>query len=209
MKFEATTQKTLSPNARDWDHELADTTLLPPRVWTEPGYNPRQYANAGLLLGSLAGCTSLLTNVIGSVLWPAITGEPQHPLRIIQIYLTFPLGESALALNSGVVLALGCVMYLVTGMVYGIVFELAISCFIPNAGWRGRLVACSFLALAVWIVNFYGVIAWLQPLVLGGRWIVELIPWWVAFITHLIFGWTVAMLYPVAASGGQTECRMQ
>jgi hypothetical protein len=208
MKLEATTQKTLSPNARDWDRELVDATLLPPRVWTEPGYNPRQYANAGLLLGSLAGCTSLLTNVIGSVLWPAITGDSQHPLRIIQVYLTFPLGESALALNSGVVLALGCVMYLITGMVYGLVFELAISCFIPNAGWRGRFVACSFLALAVWIVNFYGVIAWLQPLVLGGHWIVELIPWWVAALTHLVFGWTMASLYPLGVTQAKTATPM-
>jgi hypothetical protein len=154
---------------------------------------------AGLWLGSLAGCTSLVANVIGSVLWPAISGAAQHPLRMIQVYLTFPLGETALALDSGVALALGCLLYLATGMLYGVLFELAMSWFIPNAGWRARLLACSLMALAVWIVNFYGVLAWLQPLVFGGRWIIELIPWWVGALTHLVFGWTMALLYPLGA----------
>jgi hypothetical protein len=57
------------------------------------------------------------------------------------------------------------------------------------------------LALAVWAVNFYGLLAWLQPLVLGGHWIVELIPWWVGALTHLVFGWTMALLYPLGVLG--------
>ena len=64
-----------------------------------PGYRAARYIWAGLFLGGIAGCTSLLFNVIGSVLWPAISGEAQHPLRIIQVYLTFPLGETALQLG--------------------------------------------------------------------------------------------------------------
>jgi hypothetical protein len=50
------------------------------------------------------------------------------------------------------------------------------------------------------VVNFYLLLAPLQPLLLGGRWIAELIPWWVAALTHLIFGWTVALLYPHGAT---------
>jgi hypothetical protein len=46
------------------------------------------------------------------------------------------------------------------------------------------------------VVNFYLLLSWLQPLLFGGRWIAQLIPWWVAMITHLVFGWTVAALYP-------------
>jgi hypothetical protein len=135
-------------------------------------------------------------NVIGSVLWPAITGQEQHPLRLIQVYLTFPLGESALQLNSGALLALGCVLYLVTGMLYGVVFTLAVSYILPRANLSVRLVVCSVLSLVVWVVNFYLLLSWVQPLLCGGRWIAELIPWWVAMITHLVFGWTVAVLYP-------------
>jgi hypothetical protein len=191
-------QHTSNPT-NDWGQELADTTICPPQLWEEPGYRASQYAKAGLWLGSLAGCTSLLVNVVGSVFWPAISGEAQHPLRLVQVYLTFPMGESALALDSGTALALGCLLYLATGMLYGVLFELAMSWFIPNAGSRARLLVCSIMALAVWIVNFYGILAWLQPLVFGGRWIIELIPWWVGALTHLVFGWTMAMLYPFGA----------
>jgi hypothetical protein len=183
-----------------WDDELAGAVLMPPQAWQELGFNAVRHANFGLLLGSVAGCTSLVFNVIGSVLWPTITGQPQHPLRLIQVYLTFPLGESALQLNSGVLLALGCVLYLATGMLYGVLFVLAMSYLLPRADVWARLAACSILALIVWTVNFYLLLAWLQPLLLGGRWIAELIPWWVAVITHLIFGWTVAVLYPVSTT---------
>ena len=182
--------------AQQWNDELADAIVMPPRVWQEPGYDAFHYAKVGLLLGIVAGCTSLVLNVIGSVLWPPISGEAQHPLRLIQVYLTFPFGESALHLNSGLVLALGCVLYLVTGML----FVLAISYVLPRADVGARLVACSILALVVWTVNFYLLLDWLQPLVVGGRWIAELIPWWVAALTHLLFGWTIAVLYPVGDS---------
>src|SRR3990172_5722090 len=139
--------QSLHDRARQWDEEL--TSILPPlplRPWTDPGYSPARFVWAGLLLGSLAGCTSLIVNVIGSVLWPALSGEVQHPLRLIQVYLTFPLGESALTLDSGALLALGCLLYFGTGMLYGMLFELAISYIIPNAGVWARLVACSILA---------------------------------------------------------------
>ena len=199
MNLEAKSEKnqTHQEPTRQWDDELADINLMPPQVWQEPGYDAFHYAKVGLLLGSLAGCTSLIVNVIGSVLWPAISGEAQHPLRIIQVYLTFPFGESALQLNSGFVLALGCLLYLSTGMIYGMLFELAISYFLPRAGRWSRLIACGILALFVWMVNFYVLLAWLQPLLFGGRWIIDLIPWWVGALTHLVFGWTMALLYPL------------
>jgi hypothetical protein len=88
-------------------------------------------------------------------------------------------------------------MYLATGMIYGMLFVLALSYFLPNASVPGRLAACSVLAIAVWLVNFYGILTWLQPLAFGGRWINDLVPWWVAGLTHLLFGWTLAIVYPL------------
>ena len=180
---------------RRWSDDLADNIEIPPQTWQDAGYDAFHYAKVGVLLGIVGGCTSLVMNVIGSVLWPAISGEAQHPLRLIQIYLTFPLGESALMLNSGMLLALGCILYLATGMLYGVGFVLAMSYLFPNARLRERLATCSILALLVWAINFYLLISWLQPLLLGGRWIVELIPWWVGAVTHLVFGLTIATLY--------------
>jgi hypothetical protein len=131
-------------------------------------------------------------------------GESLHPLRIIQVYLTFPLGQRALQLDGGAVLVLGCMLYLGTGMLYGMLFELTSSYFLPHAGVRARLVSYSILALIVWLVNFYGLLLWLQPLLLGGRWIVDLMPWWVGAVTHLVFGWIMALVYPFAASDQAT-----
>jgi hypothetical protein len=200
MNFDTHSEETQRLTDSDGQRDVGmPDIILPasPPAWQEPGYKAFHYAKAGFWLGSLAGCTSLIVNVIGSVLWSAIPGESQHPLRIIQVYLTFPLGETALQLDSGVLLALGCLLFLATGMLYGMLFELVISFFLPRAGVRARLVACSLLALAVWMLNFYGLLIWLQPLLFGGSWIVDLVPWWVGAITHLVFGWTMALVYPL------------
>lgn len=200
MIIEVLPDGTQSPREPDkeWSDELAKILPPVPLRPLAPAYDFSHYAGIGLWQGALAGCVSLLVNIIGSVLWPAISGTAQHPLRLIQVYLTFPLGESALRLDSGMLLALGCLMYLATGMLYGMLFVVVLSYVLPNAGVGGRLVACSVLAIAVWGINFYGLIAWLQPLLLGGRWIVDLVPWWVAALTHLVFGWTIALVYPLA-----------
>jgi hypothetical protein len=181
--------------APSFDSELPDEIVpLPLGPWPETGYRVRSFAKSGALMGGIAGCTSLLANIMGSVLWPAVSGQEQHPLRIIQVYLTFPLGESALQLNSGLILALGCLLYLVTGVIYGMLFEIVLSYLLPHATLYARLVGCTILALGLWLINFYGLLLWVQPLFAGGRWIIELIPWWVAAVTHLIYGWTIAVL---------------
>jgi hypothetical protein len=194
--------KTVEPrehtNPQHYADDLADTIQIPPLTWQDPGYKGLHYAKVGLLVGALAGCTSLVFNVICSLLWPTITGEAQHPLRLLQVYLTFPLGESALQLSGGLALALGCVLYLGTGALYGMLFVWAISYVLPRAGLSARLIVCSILALIVWVTNFYVLLAWLQPLLFGGRWIVELTPWWLGGLTHLVFGWTIALVYPLA-----------
>jgi hypothetical protein len=190
-----------SPSDADdgWTKDLIEVLPPIPVRPLQPNYRLAHFAGAGLWQGALAGCTSLLLNVIGSLLWAAIGGAGHHPLRLIQVYLTFPLGESALGLESGRLLALGCLTYLATGMLYGMLFVIVLSYFMPNAGLRGRLVACSLLAIVVWLANFYGIISWLQPWLFGGRWILELIPWWVAMLTHLAYGWTIALVYPLAS----------
>jgi len=185
---------------RNGNEDLTDIILIPPQAWQDAGYNVFHYAKIGLALGILGGCTSLVLNVIGSAIWPAFSGQAQHPLRLIQVYLTFPLGESALTLNGGIVLALGCILYLVTGMLYGVLFTVVISYFVPYASLWARVLVCSILAVFVWAINFYLLLTWFQPLLVGGGWIADLIPWWVAASTHLVFGLTVAVLYPIGTT---------
>jgi hypothetical protein len=173
MNVKAKSNRTISLHIpiKEFDEQLPDTIIpVPLRPWPEAGYTAWPYLKAGIVLGGFAGCTSLLMNIIGSVFWPAIGGEEQHPLRLIQVYLTFPLGESALQLNSGALLALGCMLYLCTGMLYGMLFAFLMSYLLPHAKLGARLIFCSILALGVWAINFYALLAWIQPLVwsLGG-----------------------------------------
>lgn len=81
---------------------------------------------------------SLLFNVIGA----PIAGKT--PLELIRVYLTFPLGEKALELSNsgqggyavgdGMILAIGCCLYLATGMLLGIPVYLCLPDSRPEAG---------------------------------------------------------------------------
>jgi len=164
--------------------------------WQRRGFYTSYYATTGFLLGSLGAAVSLLANIIGSLVWSQLAGVPQSPLRLIQVYLTFPMGESALGIDNGLTLAIGCCLYLGTGMLYGILFQLGLARFAASATLTARLAYATVFAIVLWLVNFYGILAWLQPLLLGGSWILDLIPWWVAAMTHLAYGWTMAVVYP-------------
>jgi hypothetical protein len=164
--------------------------------WARKGYYLTYYGTAGFFLGMVAALSSLMFNIIGA----SIAGK--NPLQLIKVYLTFGLGERALdpALGSGLALAMGCVLYIATGMLLGIVFHVILTRYAAQAGLLGRLAWASVIAVAVWLVNFYVLLSWIQPLLFGGNWITSTdpvyLPWWVALATHLVFGWTMALIYP-------------
>ena len=164
--------------------------------WARKGYYLTYYATAGFFLGMVAALVSLMFNIIGA----SIAGE--NPLQLIKVYLTFGLGGRALdpAFDSGLALAMGCVLYIATGMLLGIIFHVILTRYASRAGLLGRLVWASAIAIAVWLLNFYVLLSWIQPLLFGGNWITSTdpvyLPWWVALATHLVFGWTMALIYP-------------
>jgi hypothetical protein len=182
--------------ARVAELEEEVTAAEPPSLeWTR-GYYLTYYATTGFFLGMLAAVASLAFNIVGSL------AVGQHPLQLIRVYLTFGLGGRALDLHlhggeGGLMLIIGCCLYIATGMLLGTIFQVVLSRFAGQAGLGQRLVLASALGLTVWIVNYYLLLAWIQPLLFGGNWIVALIPWWVAALTHLVFGWTMALLYPL------------
>jgi hypothetical protein len=164
--------------------------------WKPMGYYAAYYATTGFMLGILGAAASLLLNVVGSTL------VGRHPLELIRIYLTFPLGEKALSLGleDGLVLTIGCCLYLGTGMLLGIVFQMVLARFAMNgrpSSLGFRLYIASALALAIWAFSYYGVLSWLQPLLFGGDWIVRLVPWYIGALTHLVYGWTMALIFPL------------
>lgn len=156
--------------------------------WTSSGYYTTFHILAGMMLGFLGAASSLLFNIVGSML------VKQHPMELIRVFLTFPLGEKALHAESGAILALGCCLYLGTGMVYGALFHVFLSRFFAKASKQKRFIAASLMGLVLWVINFYGILSWLQPAAFGGDWIVRLVPFWVAALTHLVFAWTMLLV---------------
>jgi hypothetical protein len=182
--------------ARVAELEEEATAAEPPSLeWTR-GYYLTYYATTGFFLGMLAAVASLVFNIVGAL----VVGL--HPLQLIRVYLTFGMGGRALDLHlhggeGGLMLIIGCCLYIATGMLLGTLFQVVLSRFAGQAGLGQRMVLASALALTVWIVNYYLLLSWIQPLLFGGNWIVALIPWWVAALTHLVFGWTMALVYPL------------
>jgi hypothetical protein len=169
------------------------TAMETAQPWQPPPNYLTYQVMAGCVLGMFGAAVSLLFNVIGSL----VAGLP--PLKLIQIYLTFPLGKAAESVDDGLTLAIGCCLYLATGMVLGVPFQLALSRCKPGTPWSRKFFLVTGLSLALWICNYYLILAWLQPLLFGGNWIVRDIPPWVAAATHLVFGWTMLLVQPLGA----------
>jgi hypothetical protein len=187
----------LRARVKQLEAELAQKA--PKDEWPPRRYYTAYHILAGCVLGMFGAVTSLLCNVIGSLIVEPPAPLEKHPLNIIRVYLTFPLGEEAFdpKFASGTVLAIGCCLYIGTGILLGIPFQLMLSRYFSRSTFAVRLAAVTALALAIWIINFYGILSWLQPLLFGGRWIVDLIPPWVAALTHLVFGWTMLLVQPL------------
>jgi hypothetical protein len=166
------------------DLESAEASEVTP-AWPPRGYYVLWHVVAGITLGGLGALVSLGANAIGAPL----LGE--HPLQLIRVYLTFPMGAAALGAEKGLVLTIGCGLYLATGALYGIAVHMVMSLFFAEAPSGTRFGVATAIGLGIWIMNFYLLMSWLQPLLLGGNWIVVMIPWWVGALTHLAFVWTI------------------
>lgn len=182
----------LEARAHELAAELADEQPVAP--FQPKGYYTAYYATTGFMLGIFGAMSSLLFNVVGS----ALVG--QHPLELIRVYLTFPLGDKALELDSGLAIAVGCCLYLATGMLLGIPVYLALTWWTAKSSLAKRILVASLVSILIWVVMYYGVLSWLQPALVDMKpenWIIRRVPPWVALLTHLVFGWTIAVLYPL------------
>lgn len=140
----------------------------------------------GMMLGALGALISLLAHILGAPLFG------QRSLELIRVYLTFPMGAQALVVEEATVLTVGCVLYLVTGAAYGILFHLILTVYFSEASMQKRFLVATMLGIGLWVFNFYLILSWLQPLLLGGNWIVSMIPPWVGAVTHVVFAWVMA-----------------
>src|SRR5206468_823394 len=104
------------------------------------------------------------------------------------------LSESPIRPDNVLLLGASFGLYLVTGMLLGGVFHTFLTRWLVRPTFLRRFLAATTLSLAVWVIVFYATLSWLQPLLVGGSWIVDQIPWYVGALTNLAFGWTVLLL---------------
>lgn len=155
--------------------------------WPPSGFYFTWHLGAGMIFGALGATVSLIANALAAPLFD------QRALELIRVYLTFPMGARALEVDAGTVLTAGCVLYLATGAIYGVLIHLLLTVYFDRASNGRRLLAATAIGIGLWILNFYLILSWLQPLLLGDNWIVRLIPPWVGAATHLVFAWSVAL----------------
>lgn len=156
-------------------------------AWPPSGFYLVWHVMVGMALGLVGACVSLLANVVGGPLFG------QQPLDLIRVYLTFPMGERALTMEDGAILTIGCILYLATGALVGIALHLVFRSYFRGATASRRFVVATVMGVGLWVVSFYLILSWLQPMLLGGNWIVSMIPWWVGALTHLAFTWTLSV----------------
>jgi hypothetical protein len=85
-------------------------------------------------------------------------------------------------------------------MLMGIPVYLALTRWGAGRSLMVKFAIASAVALLIWIINFYFILSWLQPAVVNmspENLIVNRVPWWVAAATHLVFAWTMVLVYPL------------
>jgi hypothetical protein len=158
--------------------------------WPPKGFYLTYYVIAGLMIGILGSLTSFLANVLGSL------ALEQDPLLFLRVYGTVFLGPQALTTHDLSFFMLVAVVHFSVGAIAGAVYHVGVNAFFPDrAGLQIGLGA--LYGLLMWIVNFYVVILWLQTSVFGRAYVLELMPAWVAALTHVVYGLTLGVLQPL------------
>jgi len=158
--------------------------------WPPVGFYLTFYIVAGATIGILGSVTSFAFNVLGSLL------VKQDPLLFLRVYGTVFLGAKALTTDDLNFFMLVAIVHFSVGASAGAVFQVFISRFLPERPSL-QIVLGGVYGLLMWIVNFYLIIAWLQPRLVGQAYVLELMPIWIAALTHLIYGLTLGVLQPL------------
>ena len=172
---------------RELEAELRTTPAI---AWPPPGFYLTFYVVSGLVIGILGSVTSFMFHVVGSLM------VNQDPLRFLRVYGTVFLGAKALTTDDLNFFMLVAVVHFSIGAAGGAVFHVLVNRFAPD---RPALQICLGAAygLGMWLVNFYGILVWLQPRLVGQPYVLELMPTWVAALTHVIYGLTLGVLQPL------------
>lgn len=159
--------------------------------WPPPGFYLTFYVVVGAILGVLGSLASFLFNVFGSLI------VDQDPYRILRVYGTVFLGQEALTTDNLNFFMLVAVVHFSVGALAGAVFHVGLNRFFPNASGGMQIGLGAAYGVLMWIVNFYLVLWWLEPALVGRAYVLELMPVWVAALTHIVYGVTLGILQPL------------
>ena len=162
---------------------LKETEVIPAQVRAGAGIST---FTVGSVAGFLGAITCLICNIAGAL----VLGV--EPLRLLRIYATILEGRRALELSSANFFIAAFVVHIVTGIIFGTIFVLGARRFCSEI--QGYILAGAGYGIAIWLVNFYGILSWLQPLLQGSAFILTQIPIVVAVLTHVSYGLTVALV---------------
>ncbi|MEW6268707.1 MAG: hypothetical protein AB1689_05345 [Thermodesulfobacteriota bacterium] len=165
-------------------------TRRPAPTWPPKGFYLTYYVVAGVLIGILGSLTSFLCNVLGSLVLE------QDPLLFLRVYGTVFLGEKALVTDDLNFFMLVAVVHFSVGALAGAVFHVLVNFFVPERIWL-QIGLGLLYGMLLWIVNFYVVIVWLQRDLFGQAYVLQLMPAWVAALTHMVYGLTLGVLQPL------------
>ena len=180
------------------EQKLSKISGRPDKSWYRSGFYTSYYVIAGLILGALAAWVALAFNVLGA--WIAF-GDP---FRLLRVYATFFGGSAIMSgTQDGIAILLALILHSATGAVVGAPIHVVFSRYVAHMTLQKRIVAGVALGVAMWLINFYGILSWLQPVVSGGRYIIDEIPIAVAVLTHICFALTMLMLQPYWAFDSQ------
>ncbi len=186
----------MEPNIADRKYRKLEVVLpgpRPPRKEEVPPKIREEWSlvyrgTVGALAGFLGSVTSLVANVLGA--W-ALGIER---LMLLRVYATIFEGSDALELENTSFVAVVLLTHIIVGAIFGIVF-VALTSQLPQIRQLVHYAAAGLaFGLLLWIGNFYLILSWLQPLISGDAYIVENIPWWVAALTHICYGLTLAVV---------------
>jgi hypothetical protein len=140
---------------------------------------------AGSLTGSLAATVALLFQCVMSLL------SGQHPLVLIQLLLTLPLGPSALTVQTGPALAFGVCLCLILGALFGLAFHAALTGPFAMAPGMWRLLAVTALGIVLFLVDVPLIIGWIGPWLTHGPTVAGVVPGWQIALTHVVYAWSI------------------
>lgn len=160
----------------------------PDESWPPKSFYLWYHVTTGSILGGVGAIVSLLFNVVGSVIFD------KHPFELIRIFMTFPMGGSALTSDSATALVVGIILYIGTGACYGVIFEVIMAKYFKASSRMTRILAAITIGISIWLLNFYAILSWLQPMLFDGNWIISMIPFWVAALTHIVFALTMVAI---------------